>query len=202
MRALSPASRYQPATICGSSLRTTTRTATRRAHNHALFADSLRRSGIPFLTVECAFGDEPFCAAERSPMCSPVAVRRCCGKRAAAKRRHCPASTDVCVSRGSMPTSCFERATGRFRPRDCSIAMPSFRSFPASSDCLAEPFLPSGMKRRFPALRRSMPATQPFPPSRSLSSAWTHRLWLGCSSRLAPARLVYLTPRYREAAIT
>ncbi|MBP6608493.1 MAG: hypothetical protein KA258_02825 [Deltaproteobacteria bacterium] len=31
-----------------------------RAHNYALFATSLARSGIPLLTVECAFGDEPF----------------------------------------------------------------------------------------------------------------------------------------------
>ncbi len=31
-----------------------------RARNYALFADSLRRSGVPLLTVECAFGDEPF----------------------------------------------------------------------------------------------------------------------------------------------
>lgn len=31
-----------------------------RAHNYALFADSLRRSHIPLLTVECAFGTEPF----------------------------------------------------------------------------------------------------------------------------------------------
>jgi len=31
-----------------------------RAKNHALFAAKLEQSGIPLLTVECAFGDEPF----------------------------------------------------------------------------------------------------------------------------------------------
>jgi len=31
-----------------------------RAANYAHFADSLARSSIPLLTVECAFGDEPF----------------------------------------------------------------------------------------------------------------------------------------------
>lgn len=32
----------------------------RRKKNHAAFADSLRESGIPCVTVECAFNDDPF----------------------------------------------------------------------------------------------------------------------------------------------
>lgn len=31
-----------------------------RRHNYDIFAQSLRKSGIPCVTVECAFGDEPF----------------------------------------------------------------------------------------------------------------------------------------------
>ncbi len=44
---------------------------TRRA-NFDLFAESLKRAGIPLLTVECAFGDEPF---ELPDSCHPIRLR-------------------------------------------------------------------------------------------------------------------------------
>lgn len=36
-----------------------------RRYNYDIFAQSLRKSGVPFVTVECAFGDEPFELPER-----------------------------------------------------------------------------------------------------------------------------------------
>ncbi len=61
MLALSPASRYQPSSdLWVIAAYYNPHGYKTRAHNHALFADSLRRSGIALLTVECAFGDEPF----------------------------------------------------------------------------------------------------------------------------------------------
>lgn len=37
-----------------------------RFRNYQIFAETLRRSGVPLLTVECAFGDQPF-TLEKSP---------------------------------------------------------------------------------------------------------------------------------------
>jgi len=44
-----------------------------RAKNHALFAAKLEQSGIPLLTVECAFGDEPFALPD-----GPQVLKLCC----------------------------------------------------------------------------------------------------------------------------
>ncbi len=61
MRAIFPASRYEPVSdLWVIAAYYNPHGYQTRAHNYALFADSLRRSGVSLLTVECAFGNEPF----------------------------------------------------------------------------------------------------------------------------------------------
>src|SRR5579883_2017119 len=37
-----------------------------RRNNYEIFAHTIRRSGLPLLTIECAFGDQPFNLPERT----------------------------------------------------------------------------------------------------------------------------------------
>jgi hypothetical protein len=154
-----------------------------RAHNYALFATSLARSGIPLLTVECAFGDEPFVLSD-----SATVLKLRCQSVLWQKERL------LNVAIATLPPTCtkvawldadilFERP--RLGHPDLATPRPlHHRPGLRAGHPPAPP--PHRIPRQRRGHRRLCPQLQPpqrNPPWRPLPRARSHRLWLGRSPR-------------------
>ena len=124
-----------------------------RAHNYALFADSLRRSHIPLLTVGARLAQSRLCCP-MGRMCSSCAATRCCGKRTAAQCRRREAAANLYQSVAWLDADIlFERADWATQTSLCSTKSRLCRCFRRWFGCRAAPrrFLryPTGIARAY-----------------------------------------------------